>query len=90
MKVVRLRATERPRRDPSVACGAAMREAREAAGADLSEGARRLNLAMGSSIISAGLLACWESGAEMPSADVFVHAVRLAGEGAAGILASLA
>ena len=89
MKVVRLRVTEQPRPEPSVACGAAMREARERAGLDPHEAARRLNLACGTSIITATLLRCWESGAEVPDAATFIRAVRLAGDAAAHILAGL-
>ena len=88
MKVVRLR-TEQPRPDPSVAVGAAMREARETAGLDDCEAARQLNVACGTSIITAALLRCWETGTEMPDAATFIRAVRLAGEHAAHILAGL-
>lgn len=89
MSVLRLRQV-RPSADTAAVCGAAMREAREAAGLDLTEAAWRLNRALGSTIFSAGLCQVLESGRERPDAVVFIEYVRLAGEQAAWILASLA
>ena len=90
MKVVRLHETGSARRDPAVACGSAMRTARGRAGLDLDQAARRVNLALGTAVVTAGLLECWERGVEGPPAVVLVEAVRLAGEQAAAIFAGLA
>ena len=77
-------------RDPKSLAGRAMREAREEAGLDTAEAASRLNCILGSTIVSPALLAIWESGREQVPASVLIAAVRLAGEGAARIFASLA
>jgi hypothetical protein len=82
--------THREVEDRSAARGRAMRAAREAAGLELVEAARRLNRTFGMSIFSAGLLAVWEGGTDPPDSDVFIEYVRMAGEAAAAIFASLA
>lgn len=70
--------------------GEKMREAREAGGLDWLQAAQRINLALGSRIVTPPLVELWESGREVPDAQQLIAAIRLAGPAAAAIFASLA
>lgn len=78
-----------PSEDAGAAVARAMREAREAAGLDGAEVATRLNQTLGVAVYTAICVELWERGLERPSAVVFVEIVRMAGEAACRILASL-
>ena len=80
---------KKPQRSVKAACGAAMREARELAGLDLYEAAQRINLTLGTTVIGVGMLQGWEDGIHRAPAEALIAAVRLAGDDAVRIIASL-